>query len=42
MTAAKSIKVLGTSEQSWEDAAEAAVTEASETVDDITGVEVHE
>lgn len=40
MAAVKIIKVLGTSEESWEDAAREAVTEASQTVDDIHGVEV--
>jgi len=40
MTAVKIIKVLGTSEESWEDAAHEAVREASETVDDITGIEI--
>lgn len=40
MTAVKVIKVLGTSEESWEDAASEAVSEASETVEDINGVEV--
>jgi hypothetical protein len=40
MTTVKIIKVLGTSEESWETAAEEAVREASRTVDDITGVEV--
>ena len=40
MTTVKVIKVLGTSDDSWEDAARTAVEEASETVDDISGVEV--
>lgn len=40
MTAVKVIKVLGTSADSWEDAAEQAVREASETIEDIRGVEV--
>lgn len=42
MTIVKIIKVLGTSEESWEDAAQNAVDEASETVDDISGVEVED
>ncbi|WP_313696186.1 dodecin family protein [Halorarum halobium] len=40
MTTIKIIKVLGTSEQSWEDAAKEAIAEANETIDDIHGVEV--
>lgn len=42
MTAVKIIKVLGTSEESWEDAAEEAVKEASRTIDDIRGIEVED
>ncbi|QLG60515.1 dodecin family protein [Halorarum salinum] len=42
MTVVKIIKVLGTSNESWEDAARQAVAEASETVDDIHGVEVED
>ena len=42
MAIVKIIKVLGTSEESWEDAAQNAVDEASETVDDISGVEVED
>lgn len=42
MTAVKIIKVLGTSSESWEDAAESAVERASETVDDVRGVEVED
>lgn len=42
MTAVKIIKVLGTSTESWEDAAREAVSQASETVDDIRGVEVED
>ena len=42
MTAVKIIKVLGTSEESWEAAAEEAVREASRTIDDIHGVEVED
>lgn len=40
MTAIKVVKVLGTSSESWEAAAEEAVREASETIDDIRGVDV--
>lgn len=40
MTAVKVIKVLGTSEESWPDAAEEAVSEATETIDEVRGVEV--
>ena len=40
MTAVKVIKVLGSSEESWERAAENAVEEASKTVENISGVEV--
>ena len=42
MSAVKVIKVLGTSEESWEDAAEEAVRQASRTVDDVHGVEVED
>jgi flavin-binding protein dodecin len=42
MTAIKIIKVLGTSTESWEDAAHEAVAQASESVDDISGVEVED
>lgn len=40
MTAVKIVKVLGTSEESWQDAAEEAVVEATKTIDDIRGAEV--
>lgn len=40
MTAVKVIKVIGTSEQSWDDAAREAVAQASETIEGIHGVEV--
>lgn len=40
MTAVKIIKVLGTSEESWTDAAEEAVAQATETIEDVHGVEV--
>lgn len=39
MTAVKVIKVLGTSEDSWQDASEEAFREASKTVDNISGIE---
>jgi len=42
MTAVKVIKVLGSSEESWERAAENAVEEASDTVENISGVEVED
>ena len=42
MTAVKIVKVLGTSEESWHDAADEAVASASETIDDITGIEVED
>jgi flavin-binding protein dodecin len=42
MTAVKVIKVIGTSNESWDDAAEEAVAQASETVENITGVEVED
>ncbi|WP_306053029.1 dodecin family protein [Natronococcus wangiae] len=40
MTAVKVIRVMGTSKESWEDAAHEAVREASQSVDDISGVNV--
>ncbi len=40
MPAVKVIKVMGTSEESWEDAAKEALQRASQSVDDISGVEV--
>ena len=42
MTAVKIIQILGTSEESWQDAAQEAVREASETIDDIQGIEVED
>lgn len=42
MTAVKVITVIGTSSESWEDAAREAVSQASETIDDIRGVEVQD
>ncbi len=40
MPAVKVIKVMGTSESSWEDAAEEALRQATATIDDASGVEV--
>jgi dodecin len=40
MTAVKVIRVMGTSEESWEDAAHEAFREASQSVDDISGIRV--
>jgi flavin-binding protein dodecin len=40
MPAVKIVKVLGTSEESWENAAEEAARTASETIEDIRGIEV--
>lgn len=42
MVAVKIIKVLGTSEESWEDAVKEAVATAAKTVDDVRGVEVED
>lgn len=42
MTAVKIVKVLGTSTESWDEATEEAVREASKTIDDIHGVEVED
>jgi len=42
MTAVKIIKLLGTSDESWDDAAQEAVAKASETIEDIHGVEVED
>ncbi|WP_101295056.1 dodecin family protein [Halegenticoccus soli] len=42
MTAVKIVKVLGTSSESWENAAEEAVNKASETIDDISGIEIED
>ena len=42
MPAVKVVKVLGTSEESWDDAADEAVKEASKTIDDIHGVELED
>lgn len=42
MTAVKIVKVLGTSQESWHDAADEAVAEASETIDEIQGIEVED
>ena len=40
MSVVKIIELIGTSKESWEDAAEAAVKKASKTIHNITGVEV--
>jgi len=40
MTAVKIIRVMGTSSESWQDAAEEAYREASQTIDDIHGIKV--
>jgi len=40
MTAVKIIKVMGTSDDSWQAAAEEAYQQASESVDDISGIEI--
>lgn len=42
MPAVKVVKVMGTSEESWQDAAEEAYREASRTIEDISGVEVED
>lgn len=42
MTTVKIVKVLGTSEESWDHAAEEAVRTAGETIEGITGVEVED
>ena len=42
MTAVKIVKVTGTSEESWQDAAEEAFREASNTIEDISGIEVED
>lgn len=42
MTAVKIIKVLGTSTESWEDAAQEAVAQATESVEGISGIEVED
>lgn len=42
MVAVKIIKVLGTSDESFEDAVREAVEQASNSVDDIRGVEVED
>lgn len=42
MTAVKVIEVMGTSESSWEDAAEEAFREAKKSVDDISGIEIED
>jgi flavin-binding protein dodecin len=36
----KVIELVGTSDESWEDAAQQAVTDADETLEELTGIEV--
>lgn len=40
MPAVKVIEVMGTSQESWEDAAHEALVEANQTVENISGIEV--
>jgi len=40
MSAVKVIKVMGTSQESWENAAEEAFVQARSSVDDISGIKV--
>ncbi len=42
MTAVKVIKVMGISEESWQDAAEEAYREASRTIENISGIEIED
>lgn len=42
MPAVKVVKVMGTSGESWQDAAEEAYREASRTIEDISGIEVED
>lgn len=42
MTAVKIIRVMGTSDESWEDAAREAHRAAEQSVDNISGMKVHE
>ena len=42
MTAVKIVKILGTSEESWQDAAEEAFRKANETIENISGIEVED
>lgn len=42
MTAVKIIKVLGTSEDSWEAAAKEAIDRANQSVEGISGIEVED
>ncbi|KYH26995.1 hypothetical protein HAPAU_08830 [Halalkalicoccus paucihalophilus] len=42
MTAVKIIKVLGTSEESWEAAAEEAIERANQSVEGIRGIEIED
>lgn len=40
MSTIKIVEIMGTSKKDWEDAAKNAVSEASETINGITGIEV--
>lgn len=42
MTAVKVVKVMGTSEDSWQDAAEEAYREASRTIENVSGIEIED
>jgi flavin-binding protein dodecin len=42
MTTVKVIELLGESSESWEDAAQQAVNDAEETLENISGIEVEE
>lgn len=42
MTAVKIIRVMGTSDESWEDAAREAHRAAEQSVDNISGMKVHD
>ena len=41
MTVAKIVELVGESKDSWEDAVKNAVTDASKSIDNITGVEIY-
>lgn len=40
MTSVKVVEIIGESDESWEDATEQAVVDASETIEGISGVEI--
>ena len=40
MTTVKTIELVGNSTESWEDAAQAALADADETLEEITGIEI--